>query len=705
MTANRATAVIFLILALILAAVVIRARGPAPLPSNAPSKRFSAARAIATLGSILAGNEPHPIGARAHDLVRDRVLAQFRDLGYQTSLQQTFACNAYATCAPVSNILARLPGDVRADTLVVCAHYDSVPAGPGATDDGVGVATIIEVARAVNREHYRNNILFLITDGEEDGLIGAEGFIANPSLSRSVSAVINIDNRGTSGVSSLFETSRRNQWLMPRIARHLPRPSASSFFFNLYELLPNDTDLSVFKRAGIAGLNFACIGQVAHYHTPLDDLRHVSPSTVQDHGDHVLAMTRAMADTDLRQSPKEDAVFFDILALAMTWWPQPWTKWMATATLFVLLFGAAIRVRNRETHARAITLGVASFFLSVLAAAIAGFAVAWLATLRAPSATWVAQPEPVVTAMWLIGFATAMICATRLRPLAGVDGLFIGHGLCWIAIAIALTIVLPGGSYLALVPAAAFAICALLPAAEVSAIITSAIAAVIWFPIIFTLYDLIGRVSLAPIAALVALVSTTFTPMASVRTPMHRAAISAMLGTAIACVVMQLFVPAYTREWPRRINVQYVDDNGAARWQVDDSAPAPAPQLGLPPPQCIGSAAMLRCRSVRGAERIALRFYAPDLVSLRVNGVTPPSQPPKFRQRLAPGWHLVSVRGAPEAQIEIITRTRHPLDAEISDRSFGLPAAAAPIVRARDSRIGVPSNEGDGTVVRRRLPL
>ncbi len=444
---------------------------------------------------------------------------------------------------------------------------------------------------------------------------------------------------------------------------------------------------------------------MAHYHTPLDDLRHVTPSTVQDHGDHVLAMTRAMADTDLRQSPKEDAVFFDILSLAMAWWPQPWTKWMAMATLILLLIGAAIRVRNRDTHARAITLGVVSFFLSVIAAAIVGFTVAWVASLRASSATWVAQPGPVITAMWLIGLTTAMICATRLRPLAGIDGLFIGHGLCWIAISVALTIVLPGGSYLALVPAMLFAICTLLPAAEVSAIITSAIAALIWFPIIFTLYDLVGRMSLAAIAALVALVSTTFTPMASVRTPMHRAAISAMLGTAIACVVMQLFLPAYTRDWPRRINVQYVDDNGNPRWLVDDSAPAPAPLLALPPPQCEGSAAMLCCRSMRGAERIALRFYAPDLVSLRINGVTPPLQPPKFRQRLAPGWHLVSVRGAQEAQIEIVTRTPHPLNAEISDRSFTLPAAAAPIVRARDSRIAVPSNEGDGTVVRRRLPL
>src|SRR6202011_5304326 len=117
-----------------------------------------------------------------------------------------------------------------------------------------------------------------------------------------VAASINVDNRGTSGRSYLFETSRHNRWLMPLIARSLPHPSASSFFFNLYELIPNDTDLSVIKRAGLAGINFACIGHVAHYHTPLDNLRHVTPSTVQDHGDHILDMTRALADSELRQS-------------------------------------------------------------------------------------------------------------------------------------------------------------------------------------------------------------------------------------------------------------------------------------------------------------------------------------------------------------------------------------------------------------------
>jgi len=682
-SANRATAVVFLILAAILTAVAIQRLGPPPLASSAAPNRFSAARAIAVLASIEGDGSPHPIGLPAHDAVRDRVVAQFRRLGYETSLQSAFACNAYATCAPVANVLATLPGDPRADILMLSAHYDSVGAGPGATDDGAGVATLIEVARAVRNEHFRNRILFVITDGEEDGLLGAEGFIADPNVRRGVVAAINIDNRGTSGRSNLFETSRHNRWLMPLIARGLPRPVASSFFFNLYELLPNDTDLSVFKRAGMAGINFAAIGGVAHYHTPLDDLRHVTPSTVQDHGDHILGMTRALANADLRQSTGEDAVFFDVLALRMLWWPQRWTKWMAAAAFALLLIGAAGRVRVRETGSQSMTLGVFSFFLSLIAAAALGWGLASLASLRSARATWVAQPGPVIAAMWLIGGATAIAVATWLRPRAGFEGLFIGHALCWTAMSIALAMFLPGGAYLAVLPALAFAICTLAASAEVSVIVTAAVTALLWFPIISALYDLVGRIALPAIAAAVALVATSFTPLISVRTPIHRAIVAAMATTAIACIAMQLTFSPYTPEWPRRSNIQ---------------------RVALDPPQC-DPGKVIRCRSMRGAQRLGLMFYAPDVVSLRINGVTPPQQPPKFRRRLAPGWHSISVRGTSEAQIEIVRRSTEPLDVEVSDWSFGLPPEAAGAVRARAAGLGVPSNEGDGVVARRKQRL
>ncbi|HEX9406964.1 MAG TPA: M20/M25/M40 family metallo-hydrolase [Thermoanaerobaculia bacterium] len=745
MTANRTTAVVFVILAAILTVAIVFSYGHTPLLSNAPPDEFSAARAIVTLGAIYVGNAPHPIGSVAHDLARDRIVGEFRRLGYQTSLQQTFTCNAYGTCALVANVLAWLPGDARADTLMLSAHYDSVPAGPGASDDGIGVASLLEVARAIRHNHFRNTVLFLITDGEEDGLLGAEAFVADPQLSRDVAAVINVDNRGSAGRSYLFETSRHNRWLLPLIARGLPHPVASSFFFNLYELLPNDTDLTVFKRAGIAGINFACIGKVAHYHSPLDDIQHVTPSTVQDHGDHILAMTRALANTDLRQSTDEDAVFFDVMSTAMLWWPQSWTTWMAIAALMVLLFGAAIQIRNDETSARAITLGVASFFLSVIAAAIVGGVVAWVGSLRAPGAVWLAQPGPIVAAMWLIGIATAIVSANPLHARAGFDGLFIGHALCWIAVSIALAAVLPGGAYLALVPSIAFAICTILhamldlsPAA--SAIITSAVTAVLWFPIVITFYALIGRPSLSAIATVVALIATTFTPAAAASSPMRRASVAAMYATAAVCLAMQLLLPAFNPDSPRPIDVQYVDDGTKPAWVVDGVTPqlravahfflapremfpwapsrvrafsAPAPQLPFAPPELRvinddrqrGRHLTLQVRSSRNAQRISLIFRAPDFTLVRVNGVRPPQQPPKFRSRFAPGWHWVSVRGAQQAQVEIVLRRNESIDAVLSDTSFELPPAAVPLTRARDASVAVPTGTGDAVIVRRRVRL
>jgi len=744
-TANRTTAAIFLVPAAILGLTIARGYGPPALATNAPPDQFSAARAIAVLGSVLGGNAPHPIGTATHNLVRDRIVAELQRLGYQTSLQQAFACNAYGTCAQVANVLAYLPGDARADTLMVSAHYDSVPAGPGASDDGIGFASVLEVARAIRHERFRNTILFLITDGEEDGLLGAEAFAADAKLTHGVAAAINVDNRGTSGRSYLFETSRHNRWLLPLVARHLPHPVASSFFFSLYELLPNDTDMTVFKRAGIAGINFACIGRVAQYHTTLDDLRHVTPSTVQDHGDHILAMTRALANTDLRQATDEDAVFFDVMSAGMLWWPQPWSLWMALAALIAVLFGAAIQIRDGGTSGGAVTAGVFSFFLSLIAAAIAGSVIGWLTSVLSQGANWVAQPGPIISVMWLIGAATAIIVARPLHARGGFDGLFIGHALCWIAMSVTLAAMLPGGAYLTLVPAIAFAICIVLRATldlseTASAVITSAVTALLWFPIINALYGLIGRPSLGIIAALVALTATTFTPAIAASSPMRRSAVAAMYAAAVVCLVMQILLPPFTPNSPRAIDVQYAQDGPSSQWLVDGVTPemrkvshfllaprdmfpwtsnrvraftAPAPRLAIQPPELtvvhddrhLGRDLTLQIRSARNAPRLTLMFNAPDLAYVRVNGVRPPPQRSKFPSGFANGWHWVSVRGTQQAEVEIVLKRDQPIDAILSDTSFELPQEAVPLTRARDTSIAVPSNTGDAVIVRRRVKL
>jgi hypothetical protein len=731
-----ASALLFVLLAAIAVTLFVRMSGPTPLPENAPPASFSAARALHFERDLLGGDVPHPVGTAAHDAIRDRLAAQFRTLGYAVAIQRSFACSAFVTCSPVANVIARTPGDTRPDALVLAAHYDSVPAGPGVSDDGVGVATLLETARALRNEHFRNPIVYLITDAEEVALLGAEGFVEDRGLLRSTAAVINVEARGTSGPSFLFETSRHNAWLARVIAHALPRPATSSLYYDIYELLPNDTDLTVFKRAGLAGIGFAHIGRPAHYHSPLDNFANVTPSTVQDHGDHVLAMARALAAVDLRQTSSGNALWFDVLSHFVISWPQKFSLAVAIIA-FVLLLVAAFFLRTRP---RSITIGVAGFFLSLIAAFVVAIAVNWLAGLRAEGAIWVAHPGPMIAAAWLTGLLIAILVAQRLSAYAGVSGLFFGQALCWSAIAIALAIVLPGGSYLAIVPAMACAMCALLRLNEgVAAIVCATIAAILVFPFGFALYDALGRPILPVIAVLIALASTTFAPFLAAVTSLRRPLLATISAAIVACIAMALIVPTYETNSPRHVNIEYVDDGVGPRWQTDVMRPeiaksahftevpqktyewtvppsraylAAGPELAIPPAEVQvvrdvrqgGRHLTLHIRSNRNAPRVSLIFHAPSFASLRVNGITPPPMT-RFRSGLAPGWHRVAIRGASEATVDIDLTRDEPIDAVIIDGSYGLPPSGAAVAHARDASMGIPVQEGDLTTTVRRLKL
>lgn len=737
-----ATALLFAILAAIIVVLLVRLRGPSPLPDSAPPTSFSAARAIAFEREIIGGDIAHPVGTAAHEAVRDRLAARFRALGYDVAIQRSFACSPVVTCAPVANVIARTPGDTRPDALILAAHYDSVPAGPGASDDGQGVATLVETARALRNERFHNPIVYLVTDAEEVALLGAEGFVADPASMQNAAGVINVEARGTDGPSFLFETSRHNAWIARIIARGLPRPATSSLYYDIYEMLPNDTDLTVFKRAGLAGVGFANIGQPVHYHTPLDDIADVTLSTLQDHGDHVLAMARAFGAADLRQT-SGNAVWFDVLSFFVVWWPQAYSLGTGIVAFVILLIAAFLMTRKGVMQPRAVTIGVLGFFLTLISALIAGLAGNWAAGLRGGGAVWVAYPGPAIATAWLIGAGVAILIAQRLIRFAGIDGLFIGHAMCWAALAIALSIVLPGGSYLAIGPAMALAVCALLRTTTktsegTAAVVCAAAAAILVFPFGLALYIAIGKPILPIVAVLIALVATTFTPLLATMPALNRPLLASLAIAAIACIGMANSVPTFSANSPRHINIEYVDDGTAPRWQTDRLLPAiaqaahfdptprpiadwtvppskavaaPAPNLGLAPADLTvvhderqgGRHLTLHLRSVRNAPRIALIFHAPSFTAMRVNGITPPP-PTRPRGSLAPGWHRVSVRGM-EATIDLYLARDEPIDAVVIDSSYGLPPAGAALALARDASLAVPVQEGDLTTTLRRIRL
>lgn len=303
----------YAVLALGILLAVWRLQTPVPVSSQAPATSFSAERAFADIRVI--AQHPHPVGSPEHDVVRDYLAARLKQMGFDPQIHRDQAVMNFGTetrLAPVSNIIARLPGkDPRKPAVMVMSHYDSETNSPGAADDSTGVAASLEIARALRAgPQLDRDVFFVITDGEELGLLGATAFFKNDPLARRAGAVINFEARGDSGLVAMFETGPLNSDTVAKYASGAVRPSANSLSRVIYKNMPNGTDFTLAVERGLPGLNFAFIGDESAYHTPLATPAHLDRGSVQHMGDQALPAVRAFA-AGLPQQ-KADSVYSDV---------------------------------------------------------------------------------------------------------------------------------------------------------------------------------------------------------------------------------------------------------------------------------------------------------------------------------------------------------------------------------------------------------
>ena len=310
------------------------ARGP-----DAPATEFAAARALADIRVLAA--QPHPLGSPAHEAAADYLLGRMRALGLEVRVQ-----DAVEGGRPVRNLIGVLPGRERAAAPVaLMAHYDTVPGSPGAADDSTGVACALEVARALRAGGApRRDVALVITDGEEIDLLGARALYASDPLAPRLGAVLNMEARGGGGRVFMFETSEANGALIDLFRRVTPGPSSNSFAVFVYRHMPNDTDLTIVRAHGGAGLNYAFIGRQVDYHSPGSTVARLDARSVQHMGAQVLAMARALADADALPPRAPDRVYADILGLGVVAY-APARGWLVLAAAIALLAGAAQRLR------------------------------------------------------------------------------------------------------------------------------------------------------------------------------------------------------------------------------------------------------------------------------------------------------------------------------------------------------------------------
>jgi hypothetical protein len=406
-------------LALTMALVVYLIRPPQPVPADAPATAFAAGRAMRDLSLI--AKRPHSTGTAANTLVRDYIVRRCRELGLQATVQDTSvfisnfgqsATSSRATIGRVQNIIARLPGKQRGGKAVlVLAHYDSQPHTPGAGDDGAGVAAMLETIRALRAgPPLANDVIWLFTDGEEAGLLGAQAYAADTArLRREVGVALNFEGRGNQGPSLTFEVSPQNGWVMREYARAVPTPIASSLFYEAYRRLPNDTDFTPLRQAGVTGLNFAFIGGFSYYHSPADTPAHLDLGSLQHQGDYMLSLVRHFGNTSLAQTKAPDYTFFNPIGTWLVCYPAAWNLPLTALTACALLIVVVLAMRRRLLSLLSLLGGALVWLFGLLLMLV----VSW-GTLKSVSALY-----PEYNAFYEGAFYNSMVYQVALLALGG----------------------------------------------------------------------------------------------------------------------------------------------------------------------------------------------------------------------------------------------------------------------------------------------
>jgi hypothetical protein len=347
---------------------------PPPVPANAPDSAFSSARAMSQLVDL--ARAPRPPGSPEHSRVRELLVERLEDLGLEPRLHTTVSLRRTGQtvrAVTLRNVVARIPGTASSGAILLTAHYDGVPLSPAAGDDGTGVATILEIVRALqSAPPLQNDVIVLLTDGEELGLLGARAFVEEHQWMDDVAVVLSVEMRGVAGPSIMFETGRDNGWIVQAMKAGDPRPLAHSLSVDVYRRMPHATDFTAFREAGIQGLNFAAIGDPWAYHQPTDRADNVDERTLQHHGIRLLGVTRELGERDLSEVHAPDRAYFVLPVLGMIDFPVGWTVPTAPALLLLWLV-VVLMARTRGSRASAVVMG----FLTTVVAGAAGYGVGW----------------------------------------------------------------------------------------------------------------------------------------------------------------------------------------------------------------------------------------------------------------------------------------------------------------------------------------
>ncbi len=428
---------------------------PEAVATTASLAEFSSGRALKHIEVI--ARAPHEMGSAEHAAVRDYIVGELNASGVSPQVQRTTVVSMRArspVAATVENIVARVTGTDNSKAVLLVSHYDSVPSGPGASDDGAGVASLLETLRALKASMpLKNDVILLFTDGEENGLLGATAFVKDHPWAKDAGVVLNFEARGNRGPSIMFETSGQNGWLVAELAKAAPYPVANSLSYEIYKLLPNDTDFTVLRESGLAGMNFAFIEGLTNYHTQIDSVNNVDQRSLQHHGTYALALARHFGGLNVIEREEPNAVYFNIPGSLLINYSSVWI--IPLVLLVAVVFGSVMvyGLRKKRLTIRGTALSFLACLLNLIVVPAVLFLLWYL--IRKSDKAYGRMPFGDIynSRPYLGGFIslTVTIVATLymlLRRRLSTENLMFGGLLWWLIMLVLSGLFLPGGSYL-----------------------------------------------------------------------------------------------------------------------------------------------------------------------------------------------------------------------------------------------------------------
>ncbi len=586
---------------------------PGKVRLNNKTDHFDTHRALERIEFILGDEQPHPVDSPANDQIRERLLQQIESLGLTPIITSSPICYSrptltYNVCTQVKNVSFMLKPNVpevtnvseetqKGNVILATSHYDSVGAGPGAGDAQMGVAVLLEAAFHLSKEERKRPILFLITDGEEAGLLGARAFAQFDPRMQTVSTIINFEARGTSGPAYMFETSQPNGRVIPAFMKRAKSPAANSVMAAVYERLPNSTDVAVYLPDGYEALNFAVIGNETYYHTPLDNLENLSLPSLQHMGDLGLSTLRTFSQDEDAFGNDNKLIYSDIFTMGMIALPQ----WVSIPVLGLGVIAGLLgfwQVSRLSSDRLSIAYKIRVFVTPLLIVGVAGLLSYGLqftiGAFRVEPDYWRAYAwashgwsvmVAIISAFIVPKFMGSKVNRLHLLTIGWVWFCIFGLVLAWL---------LPGAAIL-FVPAAILFIVGVfsaifgMPKAIILEIAAALIALVFLVPTVTTLgtamgYDIafvisiLTALALLPWIAVLTPITKPDQPQTLTQSLKHSLPLYTGLSVLIGFVVLSAILPAYSKKLPRHLNIVTLIDHDLKKAFVTFGGGSPLPK-------------------------------------------------------------------------------------------------------------------------------